>query len=339
MVLKHINHFNYSPSSKKQEKNAFSVNGYENWFHLVPKRLIKEKFFLLDFKPHFFEEETQPSNKNSYIDEDDIFNDEEIHDDSYFQTQSKSFSSLANQVSGVTIFFLVRKNNRYEKYRSFIRYHPYFYLSMKPNLTEDQINRIIWQVEENGKGHIKKIEKINLFDTQDLVFPEKRLFIKVTTYVPNSVPILRDKLETISNVVEWREADILYHRRVAIDLDLRIGSWYEGNFKNQECIKIQKLPEIIESPQLEIFAYDIETSNPRNEQPDPNKHSITMISYFSKQSRGVLVNASIVESSNLNDFFVVTRKPNSEYSKPWIDFIPIINNILEIKDFIKIPFI
>ncbi|MHA1984950.1 MAG: 3'-5' exonuclease, partial [Candidatus Hodarchaeales archaeon] len=188
---------------------------------------------------------------------------------------------------------------------------------------DDQINKIIWEINEIGKHHIKNITKRSLFDAKDLVFPEKKNFLQIETFVPNSVSFLREKLENIPKVKEWREADILYHRRAAIDLDLRIGKWYKAYFRTQECLNLVKNDDKVTIPPMNIVAYDIETNNSRNEQPDPKKHKITMLSYFNEISNLVIVNSEIVNSPGVTDFFVITRKANKEYEKPWIDHYPI----------------
>ena len=148
---------------------------------------------------------------------------------------------------------------------------------LEDGLDRDQINKIVWNVKDIGQHHIKNTSIKELFDAKNLVFPKRKKFLSVETFVPNSIPFLREKLEKITNVIEWREADILYHRRVAIDLNLRIGRWYKAFFQNSECMKLVMNENKVTKPPMNIVAYDIETNNPRNQQPDPTKHKISII--------------------------------------------------------------
>ncbi|MHA1983285.1 MAG: 3'-5' exonuclease [Candidatus Hodarchaeales archaeon] len=326
--------------SKPIENNSHSVFGFENWFHLIPTNKKESYIYLLDFKPHFFEEKNENNNFNSFDEtsnnEDlDGYEDEEFLDEEFQNNQNTSKRNKKQEISGITIFFLIETSMGFKKYRSFIRFNPYFYLLLKEGLNESQINKIIWEINEIGSYHIKTVTKTRLYDADDLVFPEKKNFLRIETFVPNSVPFLREKLEKIHNVEEWREADILYHRRAAIDLNLRIGLWYKAYFGNQECVQITKANDKVTIPPMNILAYDIETNNPRNEQPDPNKHKISMLSYFNDFNNAVIVNSEIVDTTSVNDFFVITRKQDNQNEKPWIDYCSIEKTEEENFNFLK----
>jgi DNA polymerase elongation subunit (family B)/DNA-directed RNA polymerase subunit RPC12/RpoP len=330
--------------SKPNEKNANSVFGFENWFHLIPTKKNESYIYLLDFKPHFFEEKNEKNNYSSFdeisnIEEFDEGEDEEFFDEEFQNDQYTSKRTKKQEISGITIFFLIETPKGFEKYRSFIRFNPYFYLLLKEGITEDQINKIIWEINEIGNYHIKEVTKTRLYDANDLVFPEKKVFLRIETYVPNSVSFLRERLEKIHNVEEWREADILYHRRAAIDLDLRIGLWYKAYFRNQECLQVTKATDKVKTPPMNIFAYDIETNNPRNEQPDPNKHNISMLSYFNDFNNAVLINSEVVDTTSVNDFFVITRKTDDQNEKPWIDYCSIDKTEEENSNILKIDLV
>ena len=61
-------------------------------------------------------------------------------------------------------------------------------------------------------------------------------------------------------VVELREYDVLYHTRVMIDMDFRVGNWYKLTFANHSVVKFELVKEEKERPDFCILAYDIETT-------------------------------------------------------------------------------
>ncbi|OLS28083.1 MAG: DNA polymerase [Candidatus Heimdallarchaeota archaeon LC_3] len=335
---------NHLQVKKSKEINSFSVIGFENWFQLIPKTIKEQDILLVDFKPHFYDEKDN-SNKKNVLDEygseseDEYFNDDNEYDDEYQNSSQKSEKYKKQQISGITIFYLVETPLGFQKFRSFIQFNPYFYLLLEDGLDQDQITKVIWAVKDIGQHHIKNTSVKKLFDAKSLVFPKRKNFLCVETFVPNSVPFLREKLEKISNVIEWREADILYHRRVAIDLNLRIGRWYKAFFQNSKCTKLIINEKKVTTPPMNIVAYDIETNNPKNQQPDPNKHKISMISVFNLFTNVVLINSEVIDCSDINDFFVTTRKPEEDKNKPWIDYSPIIGKLDENKDIFKLKLI
>ena len=128
-----------------------------------------------------------------------------------------------------------------------------------------------------------------------IAIAEKKNFLKVEVSVPNIVPSLREKLgesKAYTGIKEWREADFLYHHRVAIDKNLRVGKWYQATFENQKCINIEESSRT-DTPPLKLVAYDIETDNDRTRDPNPDYETITMVALYAgpEFENRVIVNA------------------------------------------------
>ncbi|HKZ42142.1 MAG TPA: 3'-5' exonuclease, partial [Candidatus Hodarchaeales archaeon] len=253
------------------------------------------------------------------------FEDDHDYNEEDSTKKRASGTKRTSESSGIVLYFLAGSGITFRKFRSLIRYFPYFYLVIEDNQTEEQIRRIIWSIEQKSDGLVRNVKLVNLYDSKRLVFPEKHHFLRIETFVPGSIPKLRDILAKLSGVVEWREADVLFHRRAAIDLKLRVGKWYVGEFAKGECIRLTEIQDQPGRPPLRLLAYDIETSNSQHEQPDPSSqsgHKITMISCYSDIINCVLVNGETVRIPGLSDMFVTTRRPDSTHERSWISYSP-----------------
>ena len=99
------------------------------------------------------------------------------------------------------------------------------------------------------------VTKEKCHDAADLTFLVTKDFLKVTVDHPRSVPSLRSQCEKIKGIIEWREADVLYNHRVAIDHNIRVGSWYQADISGGEIHKLDILNNMA-PPDLQILAYD-----------------------------------------------------------------------------------
>ena len=108
--------------------------------------------------------------------------------------------------------------------------------------------------------------------------------------------------EILYNIIDIREYDISYEQRVAIDLDLRCGMWYDitPQAGEQSC-NIVKRADILDKPTLKVCAWDIETSKEPLKFPDAQNDPIIMISYMIDTNGYLLVNRSIV-SADIDSF-------------------------------------
>jgi len=79
-----------------------------------------------------------------------------------------------------------------------------------------------------------------------------------------------------------REYDVPYHMRVAIDKNICAAVWYGINLTVGHDFEpeIVRRPDIIESPDCIVLAYDIETTKLPLKFPDHETDQIMMISYM-----------------------------------------------------------
>ncbi|KAK6443723.1 DNA polymerase epsilon catalytic subunit [Oleoguttula sp. CCFEE 5521] len=116
-------------------------------------------------------------------------------------------------------------------------------------------------------------------------------------------------------VVDIREYDVPYHVRVAIDLDIRIGKWYNVEAKHGR-VKLTCIEERLQRADPVVLAYDIETTKLPLKFPDSSIDQIMMISYMIDGQGFLITNREIV-SEDIQDF---DYTPKPEYDGPFICF-------------------
>ncbi len=270
--------------------------GYRSWFDAFRfNERISLPIFILDYQTSSFWKE----------------NEETINE--YETDQNHSRSMLIN---GIQIFFL---DENHQKRKAFLRHEPYFYLLLEKDLSKEHLNRIISQIYQIGENHVQQIEEKNYYDAADLTFLVSKSFLKITVDHPGSVPKLRDKCEALNGVIEWREADVLFHHRTAIDHNLRVGYWYQAEIRGGEIQSIYHINNKA-PPQLKILAFDIETAFETTREPNPNRDEISMISLFTGDRNYLLVNSSVVETKDIRNIDILLRYADNEHKKPWVDW-------------------
>ena len=298
-------------ASRQPRTTPFDAKGFDEWFVPISAPVPQEyEIFLVDFKTQIFQEEVE-NTETPYEDDDFVVEENE-----------KVSSPKYRDVSGLILFFLTfdPKKNSYIKVKSFIKQNPYFYL-----LVDDTANptNIVQQIQEDYKDRIIDLEVVTKYDAGDILFLKEKKFIKVSVSVPNLVPALREQLVTYRGVIEWREADIQYHHRVAIDNKLNVGNWYKLTIEGNYATKISESNRK-DIPQLKLVAYDIETNNDRTREPNPDKDIITMVTVYAgndlPEENIVIVNADKIDCKDVSDFYIVIRKENEEYNNDWIDW-------------------
>lgn len=279
----------------KQGQRRYSYLGYRSWFKPFRyNQRLKIPIFILDYETHSQWEDLS-------------------EDYSQYENEEKIKSKLVN---GIQIFFLDEDRN---KHRAFLRHAPYFYLLLKKNLSHQEINRIIGQIQEIGEKQVVKVEKGDYYDAKNLTFLVRKPFIKVTVDRPGSVPNLRTKTEEITGVKEWREADVLFHHRCAIDHNVRIGSWYIAEISGGEVETLSPISNKA-PPQLKLLAFDIETVFELTRDPNPNRDAISMISFFSGNENILIINSKVVNTDDVRDFEIILRQSDGDHLKPWVDW-------------------
>ena len=254
--------------NRTPQTSPYTAKGFDEWFVPITTSVAQEhEVFLVDFKTHIFQEEV--------VEEETPYE----GDDFDFEEETERVRTPKyTDVSGLILFFLTfdQKTNSYIKAKAFIRQYPYFYL-----LIEEDANpyTIMQQIQEDYGNRVVDLELVTKSDAGDILFLKEKKFIKISVSVPNLVPALRERLVSYRGVIEWREADIQYHHRVAIDNKLNVGNWYkltiEGIFVTHIAESLRK-----DIPPLKLVAYDIETNNDRTREPNPNVDIITMVSLY-----------------------------------------------------------
>ncbi|KAJ2957645.1 hypothetical protein NQZ79_g6638 [Umbelopsis isabellina] len=126
----------------------------------------------------------------------------------------------------------------------------------------------------------------------------------------------RNPHESLENIIDIREYDIPYYLRVAIDMDIRVGLWYNVQALQDGTIQIQRRPDLVNRAEPVILAFDIETTKLPLKFPDSAIDSIMMISYMIDGQGYLITNREIV-SQDIDDF---EYTPKPEYEGPFIIF-------------------
>lgn len=300
---------------RQAPENPFEAVGFENWYEPIPGATLDLEFFLVDFKTQIFREPVE--------EEGDRYDDPEMDEGDEGRPQR---APRYQEVSAVVLFFLVEDPHQdgvYLKRKALFRQYPYFCLLLDETANPNYIAQLI---RDEYERDVVRVEPIEAYDAADLLFLKKKTFLKVEVTVPNKVPQLRDRLTNYPGVQEWREADIQYHHRVAIDQKLNLGKWYRATASNQAIGSIVESPRT-DTPPLKLVAYDIETDNDRKRQPNPHVDNITMVAVYEGTDLGldnrVIVNAEAIDCSNVTDFWILIRKADDTHSMPWVDWAPL----------------
>jgi DNA polymerase epsilon subunit 1 len=127
----------------------------------------------------------------------------------------------------------------------------------------------------------------------------------------------------LDNIIDMREYDVPYTMRVSIDLDLRVGAWFEVTPETgSDSCSVIWLKDMLEICDLRILAFDIECEKSPLKFPDASKDRIYMISYMIAGQGYLLINRDVV-SEDVPDFeytplskypgpFIVYNEPNEE---------------------------
>ena len=105
----------------------------------------------------------------------------------------------------------------------------------------------------------------------------------------------------LAQIEDIREHDVNYIVRVAIDRDLRAGKWYNIVCNNGFVVSIENEPSILETPELGVLAFDIETTKQPLKFPDSEIDEVMLISYVVDGEACLVVNRNII-SEDITEF-------------------------------------
>ncbi|KAJ2763784.1 DNA polymerase epsilon catalytic subunit, partial [Coemansia nantahalensis] len=121
--------------------------------------------------------------------------------------------------------------------------------------------------------------------------------------------------ETEDMLVELREYDVPYYLRVAIDMGICVGHWYDVRAEAGE-ITLARRPDLVQRADPVVLAFDIETTKLPLKFPDAATDMIMMISYMI-DGQGYLITNREVVSQDIEDF---EYTPTAEFPGPFMIF-------------------
>ncbi|KAJ8600064.1 hypothetical protein CTAYLR_001865 [Chrysophaeum taylorii] len=172
--------------------------------------------------------------------------------------------------------FLISRDGR--QFRTLIPYEPYFYVR--------------GEAHELSRYRGEAVDLVDL-EAPDHVAGATRRYVKVKFRTVQELVSARKELEVSG--FEMREFDIPYAMRAAIDLDLRVGAWYEITKEGAEA------QNIIEKPAVRVLAFDIECTKSALKFPNPEHDEVFMISYM-VDGQGYLIISRAVVSEDIENF-------------------------------------
>ena len=106
--------------------------------------------------------------------------------------------------------------------------------------------------------------------------------------------------DPLSQVTDIREYDVPYLARVCIDLNIRIGCWYDVS-SDRGVISVTRQEHILTPSNAKVFAFDIECAKAPLKFPDASVDAIYMISIMI-DGRGLLIINREIVSKDIEDF-------------------------------------
>ena len=125
-----------------------------------------------------------------------------------------------------------------------------------------------------------------------------------------TAPAGADSLAWMNWVTDLREYDVKYHVRVAIDLGVYVGVWYDV-YAEHGVVRVDRCDDSKYAPAMpRVCAFDIETTKAPLKFPQPEVDKIYMISYMIDGRGFLIVNREIV-AEDIQPF-EYTPKPEYE---------------------------
>lgn len=241
------------------------------------------------------------------------------------------------QITGIELYFMEQSGYNF---KVALFEMPYFYIAVdKP---DEEFVALLSRKLESVLAKISKVDKVDLDvpnhlegvhgeyyqlffkNTSDLMearyvlMPivkknQQRLLAKMAYEEVNEDNVSYDFLESIMDI---REYDVPYDVRMAIDLELRVGAWYQIHNEENGNAVVARLPDMMDKAEPKVLAFDIECTKAALKFPDAEFDQIYMISYMIDGQGYLIISRSIV-SQDIPDF-EYTPKPN--YPGPFTVF-------------------
>ncbi|XP_064470762.1 DNA polymerase epsilon catalytic subunit A-like [Ornithodoros turicata] len=249
-------------------------------------------------------------------------------------------------ISAVDYYFMEEDGGRF---KVSLPYEPYFYVATKPG-TEQEVISYLTRKYQGTLGRVEVIAKEDL-DLPNHLVGLKRKYLKLQFASVSDLMKVRKELlhavrknqerqkisatsgadsregqdnntgsrkatEQTDNIVEIREYDVPYHVRVSIDLKIFVGLWYSVRGRGNDAPVICKREDLLQTPDVVVLAYDIETTKLPLKFPDAATDQIMMISYM-VDGQGYLITNRDIVSADVEDF---EYTPRPEFEGPFIIF-------------------
>lgn len=128
--------------------------------------------------------------------------------------------------------------------------------------------------------------------------------------------------DPLSQVTDIREYDVPYLARVCIDLNIRVGCWYDV-VSERGVTTVTRQEHILSPSNPKVFAFDIECTKAPLKFPNAEVDSIYMISIMI-DGRGVLIINREIVSKDIDDFeqaqsphITIRYSPHADYKGPF----------------------
>ncbi|ORX60308.1 hypothetical protein DM01DRAFT_1300034 [Hesseltinella vesiculosa] len=162
----------------------------------------------------------------------------------------------------------------------------------------------------------KNQQKLDAIDTYTEVVNETNHIAYDQDHQSAAMSSRKNPQETLENIIDIREYDVPYYVRVAIDLDIRVGLWYNVKALDSGTTTFTRRTDMVHRPDPVILAFDIETTKLPLKFPDATIDSIMMISYMI-EGRGYLITNREIVSQDIDDF---EYTPKPEFEGPFTIF-------------------
>ncbi|AOW05990.1 YALI0E26367p [Yarrowia lipolytica CLIB122] len=242
-------------------------------------------------------------------------------------------------------------------FKSTVVFRPYFFVICKPHtehavkdLMEKMFERVLASTEIVTKedlnltnhltGKKRKAVKLEFHNSEDLSstrFTLSKIVDRQTQQTEQHLNIyeLEGDVDTStdveSSITGIKEFDVPFETRVAIDLDIRVGNWYEVTKENDTAV-LKHMVEREYRADPVVMAYDIETEKAPLRFPDSAVDRIMMISYMIDGEGFLITNREMV-SEDIEDFeytpkpefpgnFTIFNEPNEKaVLEKWFEHI------------------
>ena len=233
--------------------------------------------------------------------------------------------------SGLDLYFIDRSG---QNFKASVFYDPYFYLDLKDMKYGLELSQHLTKRFE-GSCRVEVVEREDL-DLPNHLSGLKHSFLKIIFGTVSELmdakavlkPIIaanKKRLEAseyydegltngsrsvgftagqdpLSVIVDLREYDVPYTVRVAIDLDLRVGAWYNVEpLSGSEVCNLIWQKDMLELCEPKVLAFDIECEKAPLKFPNAEVDRCFMISYMFKGQGFLVINREIV-SEDVKDF-------------------------------------